>query len=328
MIDPLTLDQMRVLVAVAQTGSFSAASRRLGRVQSAISQAVRAMETTLGVQLFDRSTKTPTLTEAGAAIVGDARAIVGSAAALRARAESIATDLEAELTLAVDATFPMPLLMKSLEALRGAFPRLPATLFTEALGGAEETLRSGAARMAIFPLHDCPADFSAEYLTRMMLVPVVAAGHPLASEREPIRRETLEPHVQLVLTGRSAYAQNLRGGIVSHHLWRFADLATRLEFLLAGFGWCNMPRHMVEAHIAAGRLKRLVLAEEAAPVFRLYVASERGRELGRAGKWLVADLRERLKTCPGVAQARDTRRRELAAAERLAPEAAGAGQIV
>ena len=85
MIDPLTLDQMRVLVAVADTGSFSAASRRLGRVQSAISRADAAMETTLGVALFDRSTKTPTLTEAGAAIVQDARTIVDSAKALRAR---------------------------------------------------------------------------------------------------------------------------------------------------------------------------------------------------------------------------------------------------
>ena len=167
MIDPLTLDQMRVLVAVAETGSFSAAARRLRRVQSAISQAVQAMETTLGVPLFDRSTKTPTLTDAGAAIVGDARAIIASATALRARAQSIADDLEAELTLAVDATFPMPLLMKSLEALRGAFPQLPATVFTEALGGAEETLRSGAARMAIYPLRDRPTpDISAEFLTQ------------------------------------------------------------------------------------------------------------------------------------------------------------------
>ena len=69
-------------------------------------------------------------------------------------------------------------------------------------------------------------------------------------------------YVQLVLTGRTAFAQNLRGGIISHHVWRFADLATRLEFLLAGFGWCNMPWHMIEAHVAAGRLKRLVIAEE------------------------------------------------------------------
>jgi DNA-binding transcriptional LysR family regulator len=299
MIDPLTLDQMRVLVAVAETGSFSAAARRLRRVQSAISQAVQAMETTLGVPLFDRSTKTPTLTDAGAAIVGDARAIIASAMALRARAQSIAEDVEAELTLAVDAMFPMPLLMRSLEALRGAFPHLPATVFTEALGGAEETLRSGAARMAIFPLRTGPTpEISAEFLTHVALVPVVAANHPLARAPGPIRHEALEPHVQLVLTGRTAFAQNLRGGIISHHVWRFADLATRLEFLLAGFGWCNMPWHMIEEHVAAGRLKRLAIAEEEPVAFRLYVVSERGRKFGRAGRWLLADLRERLKTCP------------------------------
>ena len=329
MIDPLTLDQMRVLVAVADAGSFSAASRRLGRVQSAISQAVRAMETTLGVKLFDRSTKTPTLTEAGAAIVQDARAIVDSAKALRARAQSIAEDVEPELTLAIDATFPMPLLMESLRALRGAFPKLPATVFTEALGGAEETLRSGAARMAIFPLIAGPTpDISAEFLTTIALVPVVASDHPLARAAEPTGRETLEPHVQLVLTGRTAFAQTLRGGIVSHHLWRFADLTTRQEFLLAGFGWCNMPHHMVEDHVAAGRLKRLVLADEATPMFRLYVASQRGRELGRAGKWLVADLRERLETCPGALHTRDAPQGGPPAAERLASEMSGAGETV
>jgi Bacterial regulatory helix-turn-helix protein, lysR family len=39
MLDSLTLDQMRVLIAVAESGSFSAAARRLGRVQSAVNQA-------------------------------------------------------------------------------------------------------------------------------------------------------------------------------------------------------------------------------------------------------------------------------------------------
>jgi DNA-binding transcriptional LysR family regulator len=325
MIDSLTLDQMRVLVAVAETGSFSAASRKLGRVQSAISQAIRAMETTLGVVLFDRSTKTPTLTEAGVAIVQDARAIVDSAKALRLRAQSIAEDVEPELTLAVDATFPMPLLMESLRALRGAFPKLPATVFTEALGAAEETLRTAAARMAIYPLRGGPTpDISAEFLTTIALVPVVASDHALARAAEPIRREALEPHVQLVLTGRSSYAQNMRGGIVSHHLWRFADLTTRLEFLLAGFGWCNMPQHMIEDHVAAGRLKRLALAGEPAVEIPLHVVSQRGRELGRAGKWLVADLRSRLKTCPGVVQRLEERRKEPAIAEATAAPGANA----
>jgi len=177
---------------------------------------------------------------------------------------------------------------------------LPATLFTEALGGALETLMSGAARMAIYPIHGGPGpEVTAEFLARVALAPVVAADHPLARLNHPATREDLEAHVQLVLTGRNAFAQSMRGGIVSPHIWRFADLATRLEFLLAGFGWCNMPVHMVEEHVAAGRLKRLELIHaEPPPEFPLYVVNLRERPLGRAGRWLVADLRERLKGCP------------------------------
>ena len=193
MIDPLTLDQMRVLVAVAETGSFSAAARRLRRVQSAISlRPIQAMEATLGVPLFDRSTKTPTLTDAGAAIVADARAIVTSAMAPCARGRRASPrDVEAELTLAVDAMFPMPLLMREPEALRGAFPGLPATVFTEELGGAEETLRSGAARMAIYPAARGP---DAGHFRRIPDQHHARAGRRGRATRspgalEPIRRE-------------------------------------------------------------------------------------------------------------------------------------------
>src|SRR6516165_4994108 len=116
MIDPLTLDQMRVLVAVADSGSFSAAARSIGRVQSAVSQSIQTLEATLELKLFDRLGKTPRLTDAGAALVGDARALIAGAAALRARAQSMADDVEPELALAVDGIFPIPLLMESLKA--------------------------------------------------------------------------------------------------------------------------------------------------------------------------------------------------------------------
>jgi DNA-binding transcriptional LysR family regulator len=137
MLDRLTLDQLRVLVAVAETGSFSAAARRLGRVQSAISQTVQTLESTLGVPLFDRSSKVPVLNDAGRVILADARNLIRGADTLKARAESIAEAVEPELTLAVEATFPNDLLMASLKGLIAVFPRLPVTVFTEGLGGAE-----------------------------------------------------------------------------------------------------------------------------------------------------------------------------------------------
>jgi len=316
MLDPLTLDQMRVLVAVADSGSFSAAARALGRVQSAVSQSIQTLETTLGIALFDRSSKTPQLTEAGRAIVEDARALIVAAGALRARAQSLAEDVEPELAIAVDALFPIPLLIESLKGLRGAFPQLPATVFTETLGGSEQRLREGAARLAIYPFApslNIPSDLKAEFLTRIVMVPVVAAGHPLASLPGPIPMEALEPQVQLVLTDRTPLTQNFFGGIVSRHVWRFADLSTRLDFLLAGFGWCNMPIHLVSEHIAARRLKRLDVAHRGKYSMPVFVVHKRGRELGRAGRWLVADLRERLKQCPAAYQ--DAERRMAAAAE-------------
>ncbi len=201
--------------------------------------------------------------------------------------------------------FPIPLLMESLKALRVAFPRLPATVFTEALGGAEQRLREGAARLAIYTVTpSAPPDLVSEFMTRVVMWPVVAADHPLAKLPEPLTQEALEPQVQLVLTDRTALTQSWVGGIVSRHLWRFADLSTQLDFLLAGFGWCNMPSHMVTEHIAAGRLKKLNLANREDEVaLPIYVVHERGRAPGRAGRWLIADLRERLKTCPGAYRA-------------------------
>ena len=57
MIGSLTLDQLRVLVTIADSGSFSAAGRELRRAQSAISQAVANLEVMQGVELVKQRAK-------------------------------------------------------------------------------------------------------------------------------------------------------------------------------------------------------------------------------------------------------------------------------
>jgi DNA-binding transcriptional LysR family regulator len=298
MLDPMTLDQLRVLAAVAETGSFSAAARKLGRVQSAISQAVQSLETALGMTLFNRDGKVPRLNDAGRVILGDARRLLEDADALKARAEAIAIDLEPELTLAVDAIFPIEVLIVSLKALSEVFPTLPVTLFTEGLGGAEQRLRDGAAKLALYVPFGSIGEFrDVEFLVNIPTVPVVASNHPLALDEGPLGRDVLEQAVQLILTDRTPVSAGISAGIVSRRTWRFADLSTRLRFLLAGFGWCNMPIHMVREDITAGRLKVLDLKEKSAPLFPVHVVHERGRPPGRAGRWLIEDIRKRLPNC-------------------------------
>lgn len=301
MLDRLTLDQLRILIAVAETGSFSAAARKLGRVQSAVSQSVQTLEDVLQVPLFAREGKTPVLTEAGRALLDDARNLVKGADTLRARAESIAADVEPELTLAADQVFPSNVLMRSLQRLTVEFPCLPVTLFTEGMGGPEQRLRDGSVKLAIYAMlpTGTDADLDAQVLTHVPMIPVAAAGHPLAALTGPLTREMLEPHVQLVLTDRTPLTSHLRGGIFSLRIWRFADMGARLEYLLGGFGWCFMPEPLVAPHLAAGRLVRLTLLPKVTGDFAVSVVHLRGRAPGRAGRWLIDDLRRHLEAGSG-----------------------------
>jgi len=61
----MDLLSLRIFLAVAEERSFSRAAAKVHRTQPAVSQAVRRLETDLGEQLFDRSSKTGTLTDAG-----------------------------------------------------------------------------------------------------------------------------------------------------------------------------------------------------------------------------------------------------------------------
>src|SRR5271154_2231676 len=81
-----TLDQLHVLTAVVEAGSFSAAARRLHRAQSVVSYTIANLEAQLGVALFARDGRRPLLTDAGRALVADARRVGRLVDELRARA--------------------------------------------------------------------------------------------------------------------------------------------------------------------------------------------------------------------------------------------------
>src|SRR6476661_3936546 len=99
MLDGVSLDQLRTFIAAVDEGSFSAAARKLHRVQSAVSGWVSGLEEQIGVVLFDRSGRFPKLTPQGELLLADARNIVGGVELLKARAKLMASGLEAEVAV-------------------------------------------------------------------------------------------------------------------------------------------------------------------------------------------------------------------------------------
>ncbi|MGI4848454.1 MAG: LysR family transcriptional regulator [Janthinobacterium lividum] len=296
MIGSLTLDQLLVLVTIAETGSFSAAGRKLGRVQSAISQAIATLEDVQGVVLFDRAGHRPNLTETGRVLVEQARLVLASAARFEGVAMGTRSGLEPELVIAIDPLVPTAPLIASLSVLNARFPDLPISFSTEGLGGSVRRLRSNPAAIGIcLLLPSIPDDIAAYPLLRIGMQAVVARGHPLAALGRPVTATDLEPHVQLILSDPiNPGGENF--GVAGGKLWRFVDLGRRLDFLLGGFGWCRMPDHLVSPMIASGDLTVLEVENDPTPRegLTIYAAHQRSRPLGTAGRWLLDDLRQRL----------------------------------
>ena len=297
MISRLTMDQLRVLVTISDAGSFSAAGRALGRVQSAISQVIKTLEETQGVELFDRTRQKPVLTAVGRVLAEQARMILASADRFEAIAAGTQMGLEPSLTIAIDPLVPTAPFIDSLRALRDTFPDLPVTFSTEGVGGAERRLRSRSASLAFcLLLPSVPDDLMVYPLIDLMLVPVAAADHPLVRQGRTLHRADLQAHVQLVLSD----AHGVDGpsyGVIGNRIWRFVDLGRRLDFLLAGFGWCKMPSFVVKPYLDNGQLVTLDIADKGiSPTAALpvYAAHVRDRPLGRGGSWLLEDLRKRL----------------------------------
>src|SRR3979411_2726380 len=143
MIDGVSLDQLRIFIAAADEGSFSAGGRRLRRAQSVVSQTLANLETQLGGKLFDRSSRAPVLTKQGVALLAEARAVVGRMDAFKARAKGLSDGLEPELSVVVDTVFPLGQLTDAVVAFQTKFPATPLRLYVEALGAVLQPVMEG-----------------------------------------------------------------------------------------------------------------------------------------------------------------------------------------
>ena len=294
----VTLDQLQVFLSVVEAGSFSAAARSLGRAQSAVSYAIANLERLLEVQLFDRSGRKPVLTAEGQMLLEDARSVRHRVDVMETRAQRMKEGIEPQVSLAVDMLFPTQALLAMLAEFQQAWPQVGLLLRTEALGGVTQLVLEGGFRVGVSNanLVTFSEALVSEPLGTVELIPVASAEHPLARSTAPLSRASLDDHIQLVVTDRSPLTEGRDVGVVSSRTWRLAELGTKHQLLLGGFGWGSMPTHDVVEDIAAGRLVHLNLGgrETASDLVPLYSIHRRDVPPGPATRWLIERLRTAL----------------------------------
>ncbi|QRE76906.1 LysR family transcriptional regulator [Methylobacterium aquaticum] len=181
----MTLDQLRIFVAVAERQHVTRAAEALNLVQSAVSAAIATLEGRHAVKLFHRVGRGIELTEAGRLFLAEARAVLARAEA----AEQVLADLSGlrRGTLAIRAsqTIAGHWLPRHLVAFRAAYPDIVLRLGIGNTAQAAEAVRSGVAELGFVEGAVEDDGLASLPVAEDRLVLVVRPGHELAGCSQP-----------------------------------------------------------------------------------------------------------------------------------------------
>lgn len=298
-----TLDQLLVFLTVAETGSFSAASRALNRAQSVVSYTIANLEAQLEMPLFERSgARQPKLTEAGKAMLEDARRILGDLQLMRARVKSLREGLEAEVSVAISVMVPSRAVVDVLHEFRERYPTVSLNLNVGELGMVMDLVLSGKATVGIGGAVLKPDDsMVTERIGHSFMVPVAAPDHPLAAIGRPLMLGDVREEVQLVVTDASGRTKGRDFNVLSYKTWRVSDIATKHQLIKAGLGWGGLPASVIHDDLRSGALIHLDLDAYEQGEYSIYSMRQLANPPGPAASWMIDAFRTRLSHCPNQA---------------------------
>ncbi|MEJ7732311.1 MAG: LysR family transcriptional regulator [Polyangiaceae bacterium] len=291
--DAFTLDQLRTWVAVTEQGSFSAAARKLSRVQSAVSTAMANLEQALGVPVWDRSAKLPVLTAQGRALLVAARRVCAEVDGLRQQAQELAGGVEPAVSLCVDQLFPEAALVQLCRDFARTFPAVDLRVDMQLMSAVTARVLAGTSTVGVVtPLGMAPG-LERRALGPVRMVAVVAPSHPLAQTSGKLSTARLAEFVQVVLSERDDHGVPDQA-VLSPRTWRVADLHTKHAMLRAGLGWGNLPEHLVDADLRRGTLCAIRPAAwgDDEHILHLSAVYRSTTLVGPAHRWMLDRLEE------------------------------------
>jgi DNA-binding transcriptional LysR family regulator len=177
----MDLRQLEYFVAVAEEANFTRGAERAHVSQSGISAQIRQLERDLGAELFDRTSRTVSLTAAGEAAIGHARALLAGAGALRQAVDEVNGLVRGHLTVGMVTACTVAPLFDALSAFHRAYPGIEITLAEDHSDRLVEQVRDGSADLALIGAPgELPAGVEGQVVISENLVAAVPPGHSLA----------------------------------------------------------------------------------------------------------------------------------------------------
>lgn len=247
----LNLRHLAAFVAVAETLHFGRAAERLHLAQPAVSQQIRRLETSLGVQLFDRNRRSTTLTEAGRAFFPEARRTLAASADAIEAAGAAARGHSGRLRVGIAPSAAAGPVLEALRELIDETPQVSTEVRELRQRDLINALRHEELELAIgavlrLPPHD--AGISWWTVTEEPFVLALPARHPDAQRSTPVSLADFngQPFVNFARDDGPRYDDTIRGLLATAQVVPAREAvvrerSTQLALVAAGLGVALVP---------------------------------------------------------------------------------------
>lgn len=258
------LDEIESFLAIARLGSFTVASRELGRSQPAVSRRIRQLEGAVGAPLFVRSGRDLSLSAAGRAFLPHAEAAVAAVRDGRRAAREVAQQKESHsLRLAIVGTLADSHLVDALRAFEAAFDEVSVELATATSREVSERVRTGDADLGLRYFEDGDPKLESLEIGTEDLVLVVPSAHPLRARRvRSLRKLAAERWLgfapergQPDSLGHLLDRTLAEIGVPEPRYMAIDSLTAQKRLVEAGLGVALMPRSSVREEVRIGSLR-------------------------------------------------------------------------
>jgi len=288
----LTLEQLRIFVAVAERQHVTQAAQSLNLAQSAASHAVAALEARYDTKLFNRVGRRIELTEIGAVFLAEARAILAQVNRAEVALSEFGTMERGTLTIQASQTIAGYWLPRHLVAFRGAHPRIDVQLTIGNTARVADAIETGVAELGFVEGVVDKEELVSTRVALDQLVLVVGNEHPWAGGAMPTVDDLRD--AEWVMRERGSGTRSVFEQVLRSHGVQPGELRVSLELpsneavraaVEAGMGATALSASVAAASIENGLLAHVPLS---LPQREFHVLHHRQRHLSRVAGVLLA----------------------------------------
>ena len=299
-----TLAQLRTFVTIAENKHFGTAASKLSISQPSLSQALVALETGLGIQLIERSTRKVIVTPAGEQLLPFAKTTLEAADAFLAQSRGAHGTLTGPLTMGLIPTVAPYILSALLSSVNEEFPEMEPRIVEEQTKYLLQQLRDGQLDVAVVALPSEASGMVEQALYTEEFAVALPAEHPLANRDDLSLDDLADLELLLLDDGHCLRDQvldlcrraSLNPSESTNTITRASSLTTIIQLVISGLGATLVPVSAIEAEcrrpgVAVSYFADGVRAErQIGLVYRS--SSTRATEFQRLGELIAAAFQE------------------------------------